>query len=80
MKLKDLLLSDFINDETNLITSRPMVGNICDIRKGNWYQDHILDFMDFTVRKFDFDCDLNTLSVALALPYDEYDQKEGSEE
>jgi len=69
MRLKDLLLnSDFINDNTVLIASRPIVGNICDIRKGNWYQDHVLDLMEFVVRRFDFDFDRNTLSVALTLP------------
>lgn len=69
MRLKDLLLnSDFINDNTVLITSRPIVGNICDIRKGNWYQDHVLDLMGFVVKRFDFDFDQNTLSVALTLP------------
>lgn len=69
MRLKDLLLnSDFINDNTVLITSHPIVGNICDIRKGNWYQDHVLDLMGFVVKRFDFDFDQNTLSVALTLP------------
>lgn len=72
MRLKDLLInSDFINDETTLITSRQIIGNICDIRRGNWYQDHVLDLMDFIIKRFDFDFEQNILSVALTLPEEE---------
>ena len=65
MKLKDLLLSEFINDKTRLIISRPIVGHMCDIRYGNWYQDNILDLMEFQVKTFDFDFENNIMSVTL---------------
>ena len=68
MKLKDLVMMDFINDETQFITSKPITGSMVDIRKGKWFEDRILDFMSLRVRKFDFDCDLNILSVALEIP------------
>lgn len=68
MKLKDLVMMDFINDETQFITSKPITGSMVDIRKGLWFEDRILDFMSLKVRKFDFDCTLNILSVALEIP------------
>jgi len=68
MKLKDLVMMDFINDETQFITSKPITGSMVDIRKGLWFEDKILDFMSLKVRKFDFDCTLNILSVALEIP------------
>ena len=67
MKLKDLVMMDFINDETQFITSKPITGSMVDIRKGLWFEDRILDFMSLKVRKFDFDCTLNILSVALEI-------------
>ena len=68
MKLKDLVMMDFVNDETQFITSKPITGSMVDIRKGLWFEDRILDFMSLKVRKFDFDCTLNILSVALEIP------------
>lgn len=68
MKLKDLLMMDFINDETRFITSKPIGGSVSDIRKGKWFEDKILELMSLEVRKFDFDCDLDILSVALDIP------------
>lgn len=73
MKLKDLVMMDFINDETQFITTiisskRYITGSTVDIRKGLWFEDKILDFMSLKVIKFDFDCTLNILSVALEIP------------
>ena len=71
MKLKDLLMMDFVNDDTIFITSRPISGSVCDIRKGKWFNDNILDFMSLDVKKFDYDFELNYLTVALQIPIEE---------
>jgi hypothetical protein len=68
MKLKDLVMMDFINDETQFITTMLITGSTVGIRKGLWFEDKILDFMSMKVIKFDFDCTLNILSVALEIP------------
>lgn len=68
MKLKDLVMMDFINDETQFITTMLITGSTVGIRKGLWFEDKILDFMSLKVIKFDFDCTLNILSVALEIP------------
>jgi hypothetical protein len=68
MKLKDLVMMDFINDETQFIISMLITGSTVGIRKGLWFEDKILDFMSSKVIKFDFDCTLNILSVALEIP------------
>jgi hypothetical protein len=68
MKLKDLVMMDFINDETQFITTMLITGSTVGIRKGLWFEDKILDFMSSKVIKFDFDCTLNILSVALEIP------------
>lgn len=68
MKLKDLVMMDFINDETQFITTMLITGSTVGIRKGLWFEDKILDFMNMKVIKFDFDCTLNILSVALEIP------------
>lgn len=67
MKLKDLVMMDFINDETQFIISMLITGSTVGIRKGLWFEDKILDFMSSKVIKFDFDCTLNILSVALEI-------------
>lgn len=56
MKLKDLVMMDFINDETQFITTMLITGSTVGIRKGLWFEDKILDFMSLKVIKFDFDC------------------------
>lgn len=65
MKLLDLINSDFVNDDTTIIVSRPIIGKLVDMRKGKWYLDNILDLMQFNVSKFDYHVFDNQLTVLL---------------
>jgi hypothetical protein len=46
MKLKELFELSFVNDDTVFQTARPISATIRDIRRGKWFQDHILDLME----------------------------------
>lgn len=50
MTLKDLLDSGFVKDDDIISIHMPLIGNLGQIRKGNWFSDKILDVMD---RKID---------------------------
>lgn len=46
MKLSDLVESGLVKDNHQIIVSQRIVGTIKSVRRGNWYQDHILDCLD----------------------------------
>lgn len=79
MKLKDLIEYDFITDKTSfsiqsiqiIQTSRHQ-----KIKNEKWYNDSVLDFLDFNVRKFTYYSDLDLLKVSLVFP----DNKENKQE
>lgn len=46
MKLKELIESDLVKDDHNLVITMPVHGSASQIRRGNWFHDQILDVMD----------------------------------
>lgn len=68
MKLKDLIAIKCVNDETFITVSCVICGNMCDIRKGKWFEDHVLDMMEFDVNQFDFDFVTNRMTASLSKP------------
>ena len=46
MKLKELIESNLVKDDHNLVVNVPIHGSASQIRKGNWFHDRILDVMD----------------------------------
>lgn len=46
MKLKELIESNLVKDDHNLVVNVPIHGSASQIRKGNWFHDQILDVMD----------------------------------
>ena len=46
MKLKELIESNLVQDDHNLVVNIPIHGSASQIRKGNWFHDQILDVMD----------------------------------
>lgn len=68
MKFRDLILMDFVNDRTIFTTSRPISGSVCDIKKGQWFQDHMLNLAEYEVEEFNYDSGMNILTAALVPP------------
>lgn len=64
MLLKDMILNGIVKDNDKITISKPLTGSTCDIRKGNCFQDQILDFMDSEIRAFSWD-EENGYSVEL---------------
>lgn len=68
MKLKDLLQLSFINDDTVFKTVCQITATVRDVRRGNWFQDHILDLMEYEVKNFTYTSEFNQLKVDLTFP------------
>lgn len=49
MTIKELIESDVIKDSDNIQISRPVAGLANIVRRGNWYNDNILDWMDVPI-------------------------------
>lgn len=64
MTLKDLVLSHFVKDNDRITIAKPLSGSACDMRKGNWFNDQILDFMNCEIKAFSWD-EENGFSIAL---------------
>jgi len=71
MKLKELFELSFVNDDTVFQTARPISATIRDIRRGKWFQDHILDLMEYEVKNFVYSSEFNQLKVDLTFPMNE---------
>ncbi len=55
MKLEQLVETEMINDDTTVFVSKPLsIKGQYLTRKGNWYQDQILDFSDGTISKLTY--------------------------
>lgn len=71
MKLEQILSME--NPERFLIDDRTVIRVTKELkstgaalrRKGNWFQDHILDLMNEEVSTFEMDLETNTLAVYL---------------
>lgn len=46
MKLKELIESNLVKDDHNLVVNIPIHGSASQIRKGNWLHDQTLEVMD----------------------------------
>lgn len=65
MKFKDLIMMEFINDDTEFTITRVISRGWKRGRNGKWRNDHILDLAEFDVYKFEYSSLLNTVSVTL---------------
>lgn len=64
MKLKDLVQSGLVNDSDIITVVKPLIGNACDMRKGNWLNDQVLEFMSAEIQAFSWNEDRG-YSIAL---------------
>lgn len=64
MKFKELVTNNLIKDNDRITVAMPMTGSACDIRKGNWFNDQMLEFMDAEIKAFSWNED-NGYSIAL---------------
>lgn len=46
MKLSDLIESGLVKDEHEIIISQRITGTISALAQGNWFHDHILNYLD----------------------------------
>ena len=46
MRLKDLIECDIVKDNHKIIISQRVIGTVKTVARGNWYQDHILNYQD----------------------------------
>lgn len=49
MTISELIQSGIIKDSDNIQISRPVAGRANVVRRGNWYNDNILDWMDVPI-------------------------------
>lgn len=54
MKLKELIESNLVQDDHNLVVNVPIHGSASQIRKGNWFHDQILDVMDIEIDTIEY--------------------------
>ena len=55
MTLEQLIETDMVKDDTTIIVSKPLTTYGMELtRRGNWYQDQILDFSDSTISKLTY--------------------------
>lgn len=52
MTLKDLIQNGIVKDTDNITIVSPLIGSAYDMRKGNWFNDQILVFMNAEIRAF----------------------------
>ncbi len=52
MTLKDLISSGLMKDTDSVTVTKPLTGSAFDMRKGNWFHDQILGYLDAEVRAF----------------------------
>lgn len=50
MKVEELLKAGYINDETTICITAGKTK-----KRGNWFQDHIMDFMEEKIDNFEMD-------------------------
>lgn len=71
MKLEQILSMEYpekflIDDQTVIRVTKEFESTGSALRRrGNWFEDHILDLMDEEVSSFEMDLDTNTLAVYL---------------
>ncbi len=55
MTLKDLVTAGLVDDDTKITISRVIVGNMIDLRKGTWFQDDVVNFLNCEISAMTFD-------------------------
>lgn len=64
MTLKNLITNGLVGDNEKVTIVKPLTGNLCDMRKGNWFNDQVLEFLNEEISAFSWDED-NGYSIAL---------------
>lgn len=64
MTLRELLANGLVKDTDVIVMAKPLSGNACDMRKGNWFNDQVLEYMDAEVGAFSWNED-NEWSITL---------------
>ncbi len=64
MTLRDLIINGIVKDTDKITIAKPLTGTACDMRKGNWFEDRVLDFMNMEIQSYSWDED-NGYSIAL---------------
>ncbi|MDO4285247.1 MAG: hypothetical protein Q4C60_07895 [Eubacteriales bacterium] len=64
MTLRALLENGLIKDKDTITIAKPLTGNACDMRKGKWFNDSILEYLNAEIRELSWD-ENNGYSIAL---------------
>lgn len=64
MTLKDLITNGIVKDTDTVTVAKPLSGSACDMRKGNWFNDQVLEFMNKEIKAFSWSED-DGYSIAL---------------
>ena len=64
MTLKDLVSNKLVKDTDKITIAKPLSGNAADMRKGTWFDNQVLDFLNAEIKAFSWD-EENGYSVAL---------------
>jgi len=52
MTLHELIANGIVKDSDKIEIAKPLEGNAADIRRGNWYNDKVLDFMNAEIKSY----------------------------
>lgn len=55
MTLKDLVTNGLVKDNDRITIAKPLSGSACDMRKGNWFNDQVLDFFNSEIKAFSWE-------------------------
>lgn len=64
MTLKDLITNGLVGDNEKITIAKPLAGSACDMRKGNWFNDQVLEFLNAEISAFSWNED-SGYSIAL---------------
>lgn len=55
MTLKDLIANGLVGDNEKITIAKPLAGGARDMRKGNWFNDQVLEFLNAEICAFSWD-------------------------
>lgn len=64
MVLRDLISNGLVKDTDKITIAKPLAGSACDMRRGNWFNDQVLEFMNAEIKAFSWD-ESSGYSIAL---------------
>lgn len=64
MTLEDLIINGLVNDNDKIMIGKTLTGSACDMRKGNWFNDQILEYMNAEIKALSWSED-SGLSICL---------------